>query len=106
MSTYDYSKNVSTVMRLLDTYGQTIQVINSGKTVISIGQAVRGQMTGDNIPNTLTQNIDAIYYLDPTMIGVEQTNFLFVNNVIYKIVKVEPIQPAETLMLYKVYVSS
>lgn len=106
MSTYDYASKVDTVVRLLTKYGQSIQVINSGKTVLSIGQAVRGEMTGDNVPNTLTANIDAIYYLEPSMSGVIQSNFLFVNNNIYKIVKVEPIQPAETLMLYKVYVSS
>jgi hypothetical protein len=100
---YDYSVLEAKAMTLLIKYGSAVEVIAPNQSVLSTVSGVNGDTSDMLKSGSAIQDVDVVFYLPSDAVGVQQDNYLRVDGEIYKIVKVIPVKPGPTLMLYEVY---
>jgi hypothetical protein len=110
MAKYDYSKLAKTATRLINRFGKTLQkrtVTNSGsewnpiQTIIDTPiDGVIGAYGIHEIDNTLIMSSDK-KLLTTSLLELDD-KVMDDNSVVYAIVSINQVQPADTTLLYKV----
>jgi len=100
---YDRMKNTAT--RLLTQYGKSASIEDLQGNVLGTVMLVEGTAKNDYIPATVVDRYETIVYCTATSIIPEVEHFVSMNGTVYKVIYVDTFSPANTILLYRMFLS-
>lgn len=106
MSTVFYNRMKGVADNLLTRFGHSIELIDANRTVLGTYQGLKNGVGSEMAPATVLERSDAVVYITSGTVKPQMGNFLRINNVIYRIIHIDDVEPTDQTLLFKIFISN
>lgn len=106
MATEFYNRMQGIATNLLTRFGHNIELLDANRTVLDTYQGLKNGIANEMAPATVLEKSDAVVYVSTGTVKPQMGNFIRINNIIYRIIHIDDVEPTDLTLLFKIFISN